>query len=155
MYRRILTVLSVLFLCGQMASAFTPVEGLAEKYSDVKGSRYIVVKGGRMAFARPILRTYPVAPIADLVDDLAILKMEKAADMSRSDFVTELTSALDGYMYCGKHKSKDGGIVDVYVLLSSQEAASQMVVFNPEIYALNILNGIFPVEILLTLKPVE
>ena len=155
MYRRLILVISAMFLSMCMASALTPVEELVPKYGDVKGARNITVRGARMALARPVLRTYPVAPIADFVEDLAILKLERASEQVRQDFEAELSSSLEGYQYCGKHLSKDGGIVDVYILLSSPEAASQMVVFNPEICALNILNGVFPVEILLTLKPVS
>lgn len=155
MYVRLILVLSALFSSMCMASALTPVEGLVPKYSDVKGVRNITVRGARMALARPVLRTYPVAPIADLVEDLAILKLERASEHIRRGFETDLAASLDGYQYCGKHVSKDGGIVDVYVLLSSPEVASQMVVFNPEIYVLNILNGTFPVEVLLTLGPVS
>ena len=135
------------------ASAYsqTPVVNIIKKYADARGARSFVARDGRMKIARPILKNTPVGPLSDQVEEVSVLKMQNAPDELKSEFENELASALTSYQYHGKHDTRNG-IVDVYVLLMPDGMVHEMVIYNPGIYSLNSLCGIFTPESLLKLK---
>lgn len=137
-------------LSGFTAGAQSPVDELIVRYAEVKGARDFVARGSRMSLVRGLLRNYPLAPVADQVEDLYVLKMEKASDQDKADFLAGLQSALKSYEYYGKFNGKNG-LVDVYVFRSGPETVSELVIYNPEIYSLNSLGGHFSVSSLLSL----
>ena len=72
----------------------------------------------------------------------------------KDEFLAELKEALMVYEHYGKVDGKNG-LVDIYVLKSGPESVSELVVYNPEIYALNILGGNFSVSSLLSIAKNE
>lgn len=143
MKRVLLLFLSVFYAVGLWAG--TPIEELVVKYKEVRGTRSFCAEGVMMTFARPFLKSYPIAPLADNVEQMSVLKVEKVDDEVRKIFLQELGVALNTYIYTGKSDSPNG-LVDAYVHLSSQDVADELVVFNPELMALYTLKGQFAVE---------
>ena len=133
-----------------LAYAQTPVEKVITKYENTKGSKELVVNGVKMAFARGLIRQTPVAPIADDVTELAVIRMANVSKSEQKLFYDDLMASLKGYQYCGKHDSKNGP-VDVYILPPSKGMVKELVIFNPAIYALNSLYGEFTFESLMSL----
>lgn len=148
--KKIIMILTVFLSGWSMMNAQNPMEELIAKYADVKGARDFVASGSMMGIARGFIRKYPVAPIADDVKELAVLKMERTAEQVRIDFQKELDQVLKSYEYYGKQETKMG-IVDVYVLKTSPETVSELVIYNPSIWSLNCLYGEFSVKSLLDL----
>lgn len=150
MSKRLIMIVTVLLSGLCIMKAQNPMEELIYKYADVKGARDFVASGSMMTIARGFIRKYPVAPIADDVKEVAVLKMERAPEHMRYEFQKELEEVLQLYEYYGKQETKMG-IVDVYVLKASPETVSELVIYNPEIWSLNCLYGDFSVEALLNL----
>lgn len=140
----LLTLLSVDVFAG------TPAEDLICSYDGVKGARNIEVKGSRIKLARTILKKYPIGPMADLVTEVEVLNMGKAAEQDRQRFLEDLSNTLSHYSYYGKSDSPNG-LVDVYVHLQTEAVVDELVIFNPDSLVLNILFGDFSVEDLLKL----
>lgn len=147
--RRMLFVLVVLL--SMDAFADTPAEMFMGGYDDVKGAKHIEVKGGTMVFARPVIRKFPIGPMADLVEEVSVLNMSKTGSSEKDTFLAKLKVMLEmNYKYYGKSDTPNG-IVDVYVHLASDDLADELVIYNPELFVLNSLVGKFPVEQLLKL----
>ena len=150
MMKRYFSVLMIWSCCLSFALAQTPVEKIVTKYEDVKGSKELVAKGAKMVFARALIKQTPVAPIADDVTELAVLKMANASRSDQKLFYNDLMTALKGYLYCGRHDTRNG-TVDVYIMPPSKGMVKELVIYNPAIYSLNSLYGEFSVESLLSL----
>lgn len=151
LYRNVLLVVC-LILSGTMPSyAQTPVEDLILKYEDVRGARSFIATGAKMLIARSLILRTPVAPIADDVQELAVLKMQNVSQTRKNAFSKDLAVALKSYEYYGKADSSNG-MVDVYVIPPSGGIVTELVIYNPEIYSLNSLKGRFTVEDLLQLR---
>ncbi len=150
MKSRYLIIIFLMFLPAVM-SAQTPVEDVIVKYADVKGARHFIAKGGRMAMARTLLGRTPVAPVADDVEELAVLKMMNVSEATKKSFVNDLTDALKSYEYYGRQSTKNG-IVDIYVLKKTEDLVEELVIYNAGIYSLNSLYGDFTAESLLKLR---
>jgi len=135
-------------MAQEASDATTPIEKLIVRYSDVKGARDFIAVGGKMAVARSLIRATPMAAIAADVDELAVLKMGNVSEGDRKQFESDLHDALKGYRYHGQEQSKDG-LVDVYLLMASENLVSELVIYNPETYSLNSLRGPFPMSELL------
>lgn len=142
----------VLLISTVYAVASTPVEDIMYNYMEVKGVRHLVARGTKMNMVRPVLRTYPIAPLADDVQYLIVLKMEKASVADRQIFEKELKSVLTQYEYCATQEAKDGGMADVYIYRSDSGEIVEIVVYNPEKSTLNSLQGVFPLDALLRLR---
>lgn len=123
-------------------SAQTPVQKVIIKYEDVTGARNFVAQGLSMTLARKFIKSTPLAPIAQDVDELYILKMQNVAPNIRNAFVRDLKVALRQYKYYGTHPSKNGE-VDIYILPLGTSSVKELVIYNPEIYSLNSLHGDF------------
>ena len=153
--KRANAIFYVLMLCTAFfavtASAATPVESVIIKYADVKGVRQFEAKGVAMKLARGLIRKTPAAPVADYVDELSVLRVDKADSLDRTAFVSDLYSALSSYDYVGKAEAPNG-IVDVYVSKPQGEFVKEFVVYNQEIYSINSLRGDIPVSTLLSMK---
>lgn len=135
----------MLYCCSALPlEGQTPVESVISKYKDMKGARNLAVSGGKMAVARRLLKSTPVAPIASDVKSLAVLKMDNVDEQDRSFFESDLRTALEAYLYYGQQQVKKG-LVDVYVMLSGQDKVSELVIYNPAIFSLNSLSGDFSV----------
>ena len=133
------------------SEAATPIEKLIVRYSDVKGARDFIAVGGKMALARSLIRATPMAAIAGAVDELAVLKMGNVPEGERKQFESDLHDALKGYRYHGQEQSKNG-LVDVYLLMADDDEVEEVVIYNPEIFSLNSLKGLFSVKSLLSIE---
>lgn len=149
MLKKIIVVLSAC-LVAFSAYAQTPVEKVIIKYEDASGARNFIAQGLKMTLARKLLKSTPVAPIASDVDELAVLKMEDAAQKVRLDFVADLDNALKSYEYYGKQQTKNGD-VDIYILRCGPDSVEELVIYNSVIFSLNSLHGDFTIEELLKL----
>lgn len=153
MLRRIILVLLTamsVFSIGMRAQ--TPVEDLIMKYEDVAGAKDFIAQGGaKLALAKNVLRRTPVASLAPDVTEVAVLKMANASSGAKQDFVGDLRKALATYEYHGTHHSSKGN-VEVYILMAGKNQADELIIYNPQIYSLNLLHGSFTVESLLELQ---
>ena len=131
--------------------AGTPAEDLVGRHADVKGARHIEVRGARMKFARPILKRFPIGPLADSVTEVTVLDVDRTSPESKERFLGDLALTLRQYRYSGKSDTPNG-LVDVYVHLYSDSIVDELVIFNPESNVLNILDGRFSVEDLIELS---
>ena len=138
-------------MAQEYSDATTPIEKLIVRYSDVKGARDFIATGGKMAVARSLIRATPMAAIAADVDELAVLKMGNVSEGERKQFESDLHDALKGYHYHGQEQSKNG-LVDVYLLMAGGDEVEELVIYNPEIFSLNSLKGLFSVKSLLSLE---
>lgn len=121
------------------------LKNLVVEYSQVEGAKTITASGVKMAVMRKALKMTPVAPIASQVESVEILKMKNASAQERSKFESVLNRVLAQYTDCGQHSSPNGP-VEVYVLMKDAETAQELVIYNREIFSLNILYGDFSVE---------
>ena len=141
-------------IAQEPSEAATPIEKLIVRYSDVKGARDFIAVGGKMAVARSLIRATPMAAIAADVDELAVLKMGNVSEGDRKQFESDLHETLKGYRYHGQEQSKNG-LVDVYLLMAGGdevEEVEEVVIYNPEIFSLNSLKGLFSVKSLLSIE---
>lgn len=139
-------LICVFSLCFALnLSAGTPINDLVDKYKEVKGASDMNVKGGAMVFARPVIRKYPIGPMADKVDEVTIVKMEKASDSDKKNFSSDIYNLRNTYIYSGKSETPNGPC-DVYVHLASESEADMIIVYNGGKYILNVLRGHFPVS---------
>ena len=123
----------------------TPAQKLVDEYKDLKGARHYSAKGAMMTVARPLMKSYSMAPLAHKVEEMYVLRMDKARPDVQDRFFKDLNEVLSNYIYAGKSDSPHG-IVDAYVHVSSPDVADELVVFNPEIMALYSLIGEFTHE---------
>lgn len=144
-------ILMILMLLSTDAFSGTPAEDLIRSYEGIKGARNIEVKGSSIKLARPILRKYPIGPMADLVTEVEALNMGKASELDRKLFMEDLEKTLSHYRYYGKSDSPNG-LADVYVHLQTETVVDELVIFNPGSVVLNVLFGNFPVADLLKLN---
>lgn len=142
--KRIILVFAAILL-GCMAWAGSPVEDVVLKYKDVKGAKSLIAEGFMMKMARPFLKSYSIAPLADKVQEMSVLRMDRADDMQRQLFLDDMYRGLGNYIYVGKSDSPDG-VVDAYVHLSAPDVADELVVYNPKLVALYALKGEFTAE---------
>ena len=120
------------------------------QFDNIKGAKFINVKGGTIVFARPALKKYPIGAMSDSVNEIVQLNMGKVSQPQKQRFVQEMETLVKDYRYYGKSYTPDGAM-DVYVHLKSDDVVDELVVYNPEKYILSSLIGIFPVEDLLKL----
>lgn len=133
-------------------SADTPVEDLVMKYQDVKGAKCFVAQGGaKLTIAKSFLKKTPVASLSSDVDEVMVLKMGGASQQYKSAFLKDLDNALKTYENHGTHQSENG-LVNVYVKRNSADRIIELVIYNPELYNLNVLHGSFPLDALLKLQ---
>lgn len=150
--RRLVFVFILLFLavCFHEAAAQefdSPVVEVIREYKSMRGVRKFVAGGGKLNIARGLLRKTPVAPVADDVTELSVLKMQNASEEVRTSFENDLRSALKSYTYVGIQDSPVGE-VEVYVMFSSSHEIDEMVIYNAAIFSLNCLHGPFAPEAL-------
>ena len=147
-------VLFVAFLLvATLGFATTPAQELMQRHSDIKGGRFLVASGSKMVFVRPALKRYTIGPMSDSVEEVMVLSMKKTPEQARKIFMDDMKNTLKNYRYYGKSDSPDG-MADVYVHMKTEDCVDELVVFNPNTFALNSLIGNFPVEKLLSLTPV-
>lgn len=120
--------------------AQTPVSTVMVKYGSVKGAQDFSAKGGKMNIVRGIIRKSPVGPVADSIDELFVLKLSKASAQNKNSFLTDLKSALKDYEYQGKEPYNDS-VYEIYILRSGADVVKDLVMYNPEAYSLNSLQG--------------
>ena len=149
MMRYLFVVLAALMMLLD-ASAQTPAEKYMKQFEDVKGAKFINVKGGAIIFARPALKKYPIGAMSDSVNEISQLNMGKTSSSETQRFEKEMDALMKDYRYYGKSYTPEGAM-DVYVHLKSDDVVDELVVYNPVKYILSSLIGIFPVEDLLKL----
>lgn len=131
--------------------AGTPAEEVVEKYKEMKGARNLVAKGVLIKMARPLMKDYQIAPLAHKVEELSVLRIDKADPVIREQFLKDLQIVLDQYMYAGQSVTRNG-IVDAYVHLARPDVADELIVYNPKIYALYSVSGTFTAEELMKIQ---
>ena len=149
--KRTVLISVILVLATLTLSAGTPAEELVDKYKDVKKARNLVAKGSLIKMARPLMKDYQIAPLAHKVEELSVLRMDRVSPEIRDEFIREMRIALSRYVYAGQSDTPNG-VVDAYVHLVSDNTADELVVYNPEIYAIYSLSGIFTAEELLSIQ---
>lgn len=132
-------------------AAGTPAEELVEKYKDEKGARNLVARGVLIKMARPLMKDYQIAPLAHKVEELSVLRMDKASPAVRERFLNDLQEALSLYVYGGKSDTRNG-IVDAYVHIAGPDVADELVVYNPKLCAIYSCSGIFTAEELMKIQ---
>lgn len=123
----------------------TPVQLVVNQYKDVKGAKDFQVSGRMMNIARPFLKHYTIGPLAPSVNEMAMINMEKVRSEVRDDFEDYLKENLKTYVYVGKTDTPEGE-VDAYLHFKSSDLVDELVIYNPEIYALYSLIGDFHVS---------
>lgn len=131
--------------------AGTPAEEVVEKYKEMKGARNLVAKGVLIKMARPLMKDYQIAPLAHKVEELSVLRIDKAEPVIREQFLKDLQIVLDQYMYAGQSVTRNG-VVDAYVHLARPDVADELIVYNPKIYALYSVSGTFTAEELMKIQ---
>lgn len=158
MHKRIFAAVSVILLNLCLVSAAyagSPVEDLILKYESVHGAKDYKASGAAMSVGRTFLKKYPIAPLADDIDEMLILRMEKTSPDVKKRFEKDFLEAVKTYMYIGKQDTKQG-VTDVYCLVTSNQIVEELIVYNPAVHALNCLRGnMDPQELMKIRKPVE
>ena len=135
--------------------AGTPAQEIVNDYKDLKGARYYLAKGAVMKVARPLMKSYSIAPLSHKVEEMSVLRVDKMKQDLQESFLIDLEKVLETYVYAGKSDSPHG-VVDAYVHIASPDVADELVVYNPELMALYSLIGEFTKEELLKIQqPVE
>ena len=134
-------------------SAQSAVEKVIVKYEDTDGARYFIAQGPKMILARRLLKSTQVAPVAQDVDELYILKMQSTSRSAQEKFTRDLSVALESYEYYGKQPSTNGE-VDVYIhrMAPGSFNIDELVIYNPAIYSLNSFVGQFTASQLMKLE---
>lgn len=141
----------MMILCVSALFASTPAEGLVQKYKDAKGARDLVAGKTLLRLVRPMMEDYQIAPIAHKVEQLAVVRLDKSSQEVKDRFLNDLKNTFSRYSYGGQSVTKNG-TVDVYVHMISDNLADELVVYNPEIFALYSLNGSFTREELVKIQ---
>ena len=141
----------MMILCVSALFAATPAEGLVQKYKDAKGARDLVAGKTLLRLVRPMMEDYQIAPIAHKVEQLAVVRLDKSSQEVKDRFLNDLKNTFSRYSYGGQSVTKNG-TVDVYVHMISDDLADELVVYNPEIFALYSLNGSFTREELVKIQ---
>ena len=123
----------------------TPAQKLVDDYKERDGVRHYVAKGAMMTVARPLMKSYSIAPLAHKVEEMYVLRVDKADADIQEQFKKELDSVLATYQYAGKSDTTRG-IVDAYVHVASPQVADELVVYNPKLMSLYCLIGEFTEE---------
>lgn len=153
MFRYVSLILMLMLAAAVRLSAQSAVEKVIVKYEDTDGARYFIAQGPKMILARRLLKSTQVAPVAQDVDELYILKMQSASQSAQEKFVRDLSVALKSYEYYGKQPSKNGE-VNVYIHRMAPGSAQidELVIYNPAIYSLNSFVGQFTASQLMKLE---
>ena len=138
-------IISIALLATFNLWAGTPAQKLVDDYKDLKGVRHYAAKGAMMTVARPMMKSYSMAPLAHKVEEMTVMRMDKARPDVQEQFFKDLKVVLGTYIYAGKSDSPHG-IVDAYVHVASPDVADELVVYNPEIMTLYSLIGEFTNE---------
>ena len=141
----------LMILCVSALFAATPAEGLVQKYKDAKGARDLVAGKTLLRLVRPMMEDYQIAPIAHKVEQLAVVRLDKSSQEVKDRFLNDLKNTFSRYSYGGQSVTKNG-TVDVYVHMISDNLADELVVYNPEIFALYSLTGSFTREELVKIQ---
>ncbi len=150
-----IALISAVFLTALNIMAQTPASSLVEKYKEEEGARNFVARGVFMRVARAMMKDYAIAPLSHKVEEVSVLRMDKADAKVQVLFLDDLRKVVATYMYGGKSDGKRG-IVDTYVHLASDDVADELVVYNPDQMAIYSLKGKFTIEELRSIQqPVE
>lgn len=125
--------------------AGTPAEELVDKYKDVKGARNLVAGKTIIRLVRPMMKDYQIAPLAHKVEELSVLRVDRTSAETRAAFLQDLKKAFSQYVYAGQSVTRNG-TVDAYVHMASPDSADELVVYNPKLFALYSVSGIFTRE---------
>jgi hypothetical protein len=153
MFRYVSLILMFMLAAAVRLSAQSAVEKVIVKYEDTDGARYFIAQGPKMILARRLLKSTQVAPVAQDVDELYILKMQSTSRSAQEKFTRDLSVALESYEYYGKQPSTNGE-VDVYIhrMAPGSSNIDELVIYNPAIYSLNSFVGQFTASQLMKLE---
>ena len=142
--KKILSLMMML-LCVSSLFAATPAEQLVDKYKEVKGARNLIAGKTVVRLVRPMMKDYQIAPLAHKVEELSVLRVDKTSPEVRAKFLKDLKKVFDQYVFGGQSVTRNG-TVDAYVHMTSEDTADELVVYNPKLYALYSVSGIFTRE---------
>ena len=142
--KKILSLMMML-LCVSSLFAATPAEQLVDKYKEVKGARNLIAGKMVVRLVRPMMKDYQIAPLAHKVEELSVLRVDKTSPEVRAKFLKDLKKVFDQYVFGGQSVTRNG-TVDAYVHMTSEDTADELVVYNPKLYALYSVSGIFTRE---------
>ena len=142
--KKILSLMMML-LCVSSLFAATPAEQLVDKYKEVKGARNLIAGKTVVRLVRPMMKDYQIAPLAHKVEELSVLRVDKTSPEVRAKFLKDLKKVFDQYVFGGQSVTRNG-TVDAYVHMTSEDTADELVVYNPKIYALYSVSGVFTRE---------
>ena len=135
----------MMLLCVSSLFAATPAEQLVDKYKEVKGARNLIAGKTVVRLVRPMMKDYQIAPLAHKVEELSVLRVDKTSPEVRAKFLKDLKKVFDQYVFGGQSVTRNG-TVDAYVHMTSEDTADELVVYNPKLYALYSVSGIFTRE---------
>ena len=135
----------MMLLCVSSLFAATPAEQLVDKYKEVKGARNLIAGKMVVRLVRPMMKDYQIAPLAHKVEELSVLRVDKTSPEVRAKFLKDLKKVFDQYVFGGQSVTRNG-TVDAYVHMTSEDTADELVVYNPKLYALYSVSGIFTRE---------
>lgn len=144
MMKRRLLIISFCLCCFHL-SGQTPAAELVEKYKEEQGARNLVAGRTIVRLVRPLMKDYQIAPLAHKVEELSVLRIDKASPEIRARFLRDLKRVFDQYVFGGQSVTRNG-TVDAYVHMASEDTADELVVYNPRLYALYSVSGIFTRE---------
>ena len=133
------------------AWAQSPVESVISAYGDARGVKTFTAKGAVMTFARRYMRRTPIGPLADKVETVSVLKLERASEEVKTGFLSALRDTLRRYDFYGVKPGEEDRPVEVYGTPLSDGYVHEIVVYNPDFYALFSMRGAFSMEELISL----
>lgn len=134
-----------MLLCVSALFAATPAEELVDKYKETKGARNLVAGKTIIRLVRPLMKDYQIAPLSHKVEELSVLRVDRTSPEVKERFLDDLQKVFDQYVFGGQSVTRNG-TVDAYVHMTSEDTADELVVYNPKIYALYSVSGIFTRE---------
>ena len=103
--KKILMIFAALLIYAG-AAAQTPVEELVVRYGEEKGVKDFVARGARMSLVRGFLGNYGLAPIADEVEQLYVMKLGNASAQVKDDFLADFKAAVKAYEIMARPRAR-------------------------------------------------
>lgn len=119
-----------------------------ESYQETKGVVIYNLKGLMLKMAKPSIRKTPVGGVCDQLENICIFSMGEVKKDTRSRFIKETDTLLKTYEKVLDEK-KEGKESRIYILKSSDEIISEMVVYAiEEEISIILMKGEIPVSAL-------
>lgn len=121
---------------------------LFESYQDTKGIAFYNIKGMMLKMAKSSIRKTPVGGVYEHLENICIFSMADVKKEMRTRFIKEADTLLKTYEKILDEK-KEGKESRIYILKSSDEIISEMVVYAmEEEISIILMKGEIPVSAL-------